>query len=286
MKYSEFIEKKRHGTPNFPIEYYRLDKRHPRYVMALHWHKEYELIRVIGGCLTVYLNSTKHTLNEGDCLFVEGGRLKRGEPHHCVYECLVFDAAALNEKIGKSGKNLFSDLNGSDIQYTNFIPSSDDAIQPTIAALFETAKNADRFYEIKTVGLLYLLFYELYRGGYIFHSKTPSSDKGMQTVISLLQWIDEHYAERITLQEISRVVGLSEKYICRIFKEYTSKTIMDYLNERRIENACLEMSDKSITESAFNCGFNDLSYFCRTFKRYKNTTPSQYKKQLAKKEGA
>ena len=128
-----------------------------------------------------------------------------------------------------------------------------------------------------------MLFYELYRSGHIFKSSGVAVDKSMQTVMTLLKWIDKHYSERITLSEIAEAVGLSEKYVCRIFKEYTSKTIMDYVNEIRIERACVEIGAKSITEAAFNCGFNDLSYFCKTFKKYKNTTPSQYKKDVLKR---
>ena len=282
MKYSEFIEKKQHGTPAFPVEYYYLDKSHPRYVMDLHWHKEYEIIKVRSGSLTVYLNSTKYILNSGDCLFIEGGCLKRGYPHNCVYECLVFDVSALNGRLGNSEEKFFLDLNGTDIMFKNFISNENTEILSTVNELFETTSSAGKYYEIKTVGLLYMLFYELYLSGYIFKSSGVSVDKSMQTVILLLKWIDEHYSERITLAEISEVVGLSEKYICRIFKEYTSKTIIDYVNERRIEKACVEITAKSITEIAFNCGFNDLSYFCKMFKKYKNTTPSQYKKDILK----
>ena len=172
-------------------------------------------------------------------------------------------------------------LNGADTKYVNFIHFDDYEVQLTIDEIFETMQKADDFYEIKTVGQLYILFYKLYRGGYIFKSSSSCTDKGMQVIVSLLKWIDDHYRERITLVDISMVVGLSEKYICRIFKKYTSKTTMDYVNERRIESACSEMSTKSITESVFNCGFNVLSYFCRTFKKYKSTTPSQYKKHLS-----
>ena len=283
MKYSELIEKKQHGTPNFPIEYYRIDKSHPRYVMPLHWHKEYEIVKVISGCRTVYLNNTKYELQSGDCLFIEGGCLKRGYPHNCIYDCLVFDISLLNVKFGNHADNLFFDLKGTTTQYVNLISKNDTQIHSAVDNLLEITKNCGDFYEIKTVGLLYILFYELYRSGYIYNSPNTSPDKTMQTIISLLKWIDEHVSDRITLSEISEAISLSEKYICRIFKEYTSKTVMDYVNERRIEKACAEMTSKSITEAAFNSGFNDLSYFCKTFKKYKNTTPSKYKKLIHKK---
>ena len=62
--------------------------------------------------------------------------------------------------------------------------------------------------------------------------------------------------------------------------EMTHQTPMDYLNRQRIERACYEISttDDSITDIAYRNGFNDLSYFIRTFKKYKGTTPGKYKK--------
>jgi len=97
-------------------------------------------------------------------------------------------------------------------------------------------------------------------------------------IIRLIDWIEKNYAEKINLDNLSRISGFSKKYLCKVFKEYTSKTLINYINELRIENACHEMTikRKSVTDSAFVSGFNDLSYFCRTFKKYKNMTPREY----------
>ena len=56
MKNSEFLEKKQHGTPEFPIQYYFVKSGHPQYVMPPHWHKEFEIIRVLSGDFRVFLN--------------------------------------------------------------------------------------------------------------------------------------------------------------------------------------------------------------------------------------
>lgn len=61
----------------------------------------------------------------------------------------------------------------------------------------------------------------------------------------------------------------------------THKSPMNYLNFYRIERACFQLlnSDASIIEIAMNCGFNDLSYFIKTFRKYKGITPAKYRKQ-------
>ena len=77
---------------------------------------------------------------------------------------------------------------------------------------------------------------------------------------------------------MSSSVNMSPKYFCRFFQEMTHRTPVDYLNYYRIERACYQLltTDQSITEVAYNSGFNDLSYFIKTFKKYKGTTPKKY----------
>ena len=99
---------------------------------------------------------------------------------------------------------------------------------------------------------------------------------------SLTVTLDEkNYANPITLQELSASVSMSPKYFCRFFSEMTHQTPVDYLNRQRIEEACLQLAatDDSITEIAYRNGFNDLSYFIRTFKKYKGMTPGKYKRR-------
>ena len=80
---------------------------------------------------------------------------------------------------------------------------------------------------------------------------------------------------------MARVGNLNEKYLCRLFKNYTSMTPIEYINSLRIENACHLMihSNFSVTDAALESGFNDSSYFTKLFKRHKGITPSEYKKR-------
>ena len=101
----------------------------------------------------------------------------------------------------------------------------------------------------------------------------------------LLDFIDTHYNEQITLSTLAKEVNVNEKYLCRLFYAYTSKTPITYVNELRVENACHDMKFKgaSVTEAGMNNGFNDLSYFSKVFKSFKSITPAQYKKEYCKK---
>lgn len=102
-------------------------------------------------------------------------------------------------------------------------------------------------------------------------------------LLKLLDWIDEHYAEEITLANVSKYCGYNKNYFCKRFKELTDETFIDFLNTVRISKACNLLSEgKSIQSACFDCGFNNISYFIKTFKKILNITPSAYKNSGAK----
>ena len=94
----------------------------------------------------------------------------------------------------------------------------------------------------------------------------------------LVEYIDSNYGQTITLNELSRIAGMSPKYFCSYFHSIIHRTPIDYLNYYRIERACSELStsDLTLAEVAYRCGFSDVSYFIKTFKRYKGITPHRY----------
>lgn len=288
MRHIDYIEKKRHGSLNFPIEYYYLDASKPQYVMQPHWHKEFEIIRVLKGCFTVHLNNTMYTLKSGDILLVEGGCLHTGEPQNSVYECLVFDPAMLKRQQSDAAEKYISPIIHSQVSVKNAVDQNDTQIRHTVAMLFEAMRKQAPCYELEIYSILFSLFAQLYTQKYITPSVKSAHSRQTQTIIALIDWLEKNFAEPVSLQKLSALSGLSAKYLCRIFKEYTSKTLVQYVNELRIENACYEMSikEKTVTAASYDSGFNDLSYFCKIFKQYKGVTPKEYKNQssLAKED--
>lgn len=102
-------------------------------------------------------------------------------------------------------------------------------------------------------------------------------------LIKILNYLNRHYLQPITLQEVSKLFGMNSTAFCRYFKEKTSKTFIEYIQELRIGYACqlLTQHKISIKEVAFESGFNHLSYFNRAFKHIKGITPSAYIQQIS-----
>lgn len=102
------------------------------------------------------------------------------------------------------------------------------------------------------------------------------------TLHKMIGYIQSHYKEQISLEDIAGAGIVSRSQCCRIFKEIMNKTPNDYLVEYRINKSIdlLADSNKKITDVAYYCGFNGSSYFSETFKKVMGVTPRQYRKRL------
>ena len=92
-------------------------------------------------------------------------------------------------------------------------------------------------------------------------------------------YIQTHYAESLTLETVCRYSGLSKTYFCGLFKLMTKKTFVEYLLDIRTQHAMalLENTEYSITEISNMTGFNDSTYFSRTFRRLVGMSPRSYR---------
>lgn len=278
MHYLDYNEQTQHGTEDFPLAYYYVDERHSRYNMPFHWHREMELIRVLKGSLCLYLDEEEVLAQAGDVILIEEGVLHGGTPEHCVYECLVFDLAPLFMH-NHVCRQYIRQVSKHQLRLNNHFTASDRSLVRVAGHLFRSVRSRLPGSELITMGSLYELF------GILFQkqlyqpagSAAPSSKK-MQLLKPVLEHIDEFYASDITLEDLSKIAGMSPKYFCRYFQAVIHRTPMDYLNYYRIERACFLFSTQelSVTDAAYRCGFNDSSYFIRTFKKYKGITPKQY----------
>ncbi len=94
----------------------------------------------------------------------------------------------------------------------------------------------------------------------------------------IFQFVNEHYSEKISIENLAKHIGLTQNSFCRFFKKMTQKTFVQFVNEFRVGKA-VEIFNKnqiSISEVMYRCGFNDPSYFTKQFKKYQGTTPSNY----------
>lgn len=112
---------------------------------------------------------------------------------------------------------------------------------------------------------------------------TPVTGGENETRINkVCRYVHRNVDRKIGLEEVSRLVGLSEPAFCKFFKRATGKTFSDYVNDIRISRACnlLTGSDQPVGVIAYSCGFENMAYFNRVFLRKKSINPKAFRERF------
>ncbi len=116
-----------------------------------------------------------------------------------------------------------------------------------------------------------------------FVSKRAYTDNEGRRMAKVFQVVMNEFNRDFSLKEVADLTNMTPNAFCRYFKQRTNKTFFQFLIEVRIENACRLLSresDITISETAYQSGFKNLSNFNRKFKEIKGTTPSEYRKSI------
>lgn len=161
---------------------------------------------------------------------------------------------------------------------------------PRAFALYETRElerlfremheviNSDRFYgAYRASGILYSFLIELNR---LINMQNSTHATVSLPLIRAVDYINAHYREKITLDDLSEAVGVSKQYICKLFREEMSVRPMEYINKKRIQAAIemLRTTYKSIDEIAAELGFCSTSYFEKMFKRFERVPAGRFRR--------
>lgn len=274
-----YNELKQRGTDELPMELYKIDINHPKYEMAYHWHSEFEIIRIISGTLKIRLNRREFDAKSGDVVFVNSETVHGAMPDNCVYDCIVLSNELLSTKDTLCG-GFITDLLDHVIVVNDHFRDNDGDIITAVNNLFDIMRRDGCYFE--AIGALYSVFgtimrEKLYESSSTFANGDAARNAKLKKVLSFMR---KNYSSQLTLEQIADIAGMSPKYFCYFFKEMTQKSPISYLNSYRIERATgkLLSTDMNVTDIAYGCGFNDLSYFIKTFKDVKGITPNNFRK--------
>ena len=132
-------------------------------------------------------------------------------------------------------------------------------------------------FEIKS--RLLLFFKRVLQSGFILENNTSGRNTTEKEMISYIQ---QNFTRKISLKEFGNQFHLSEKYISRYFKEHFHITISQYINHLRMEHArqLLQETTLPVTEVAMRCGYENVSYFIRSFKKMYGNPPLKYRNEI------
>lgn len=273
-----------HRTVVIPLACYETkiaDNIHGK--IPLHWHEEFQFILTLKGEALVQVNEEKLAVKEGDCLFINSGCLHSAQDisGDCVYLCLNVSPHFLLPQ------ELFSSYVSPYISATNLsylvLDSSKiwgKSILDSILKIRDLINQSSPFYEVDIACLLACIWQQLIKNGFRLEYTRTEGEKHRR-MKEMLNWIHEHYAEKVTLSDIAKAGRLSKSECCRYFKKILKTTPIHYLTQHRLQKSLplLQEPDSNVTEVAYKVGFNSSSYFIEKFRKTMNMTPLAYKKK-------
>lgn len=112
--------------------------------------------------------------------------------------------------------------------------------------------------------------------------KSYSRKQYSPLVRSVLNYVDFHYQEELTLSWFAEKYSVSKNYLSSLFHKETDLTLTDYVNSTRVRHSLLLLNTTSLSiqDIAEKCGFSDANYYTRSFKKYQGITPSKYRQSI------
>lgn len=258
-----------------PIAVARTTSETNRGMKSFHYHNGFELYYLIKGTRNYVVNDEYYSLIKGDMVLIKPGILHKasGGAYDRIlinftpnYLNTYFSQKAISVLLKCFDKEFFT----IPFEHRNKVVS----LFEKISVLLDEGKEELTFvYVTELLNLLCEITNQL-----------PESEKKRMDDESLIEkilhYINKSYTDIENISQISEKFFITKQHLCRIFKNATNTSVIEYLNRVKIKKACslLEESGKSILEISLLCGFNSSGYFCKVFKKYMNLTPAEYRK--------
>lgn len=250
-------------------------------------HVEYEIYYFHSGTCTYLIGNRIYALRPGDLIIMDGMTLHRPNPDPAVEYCrthVTFDPQyVLNLQAQPDMLDLlrpFRKLSNSRINVNQIRRST---IEPLLGEMELLYKNRNPINRQRMLITFLKLLVEVYE-----EFQNLSMDEGQSTgkrrvVEQVIEAIENQYFEDISPELIAETLHLNKFYISHTFKELTGVTIMDYVMNRRVNQARFLFvidNELSVTEISYRVGFKHPAHFSRVFKDKIGRTPEQYRKYV------
>ncbi|UPK42015.1 AraC family transcriptional regulator [Paenibacillus pabuli] len=283
-----------HRTVTLPVACYETTiVCHVHGHIPLHWHDELQFVLVVQGEALFHVNDQKIIVAQGDGLFINSGCMhmaeEQGEYENCIYLCLnVSPHFVVPSELYL--KYVYPYISATNFPYVQIKGEISWGAQ-VLGAIRHVKKDLDEqppFYEMNVASSLLTIWKHLITGGSALEYD-PSEIIRSRRMKEMLEWIHRHFAQPIKLEDIARAGQLSRSETCRYFTQMLNSTPMQYVIDYRLQKSVelLQLMERSITEIAYEVGFNSTSYFIHQFRKNKQITPLKFRRQmeLRNKEG-
>ena len=285
-------EMKKHGTERFPFQYYQEHFNWNRLeTVEWHWHSELEFVEILQGAIECHIGEEIIELREGDTFFINSGVIHKYQaPKVCrEKQCMFSDILFLPEIIAPNSSLIYEKyirpivLYGKPFLVMRQTQAWEESVQNLYHHIVNVCLAEEELTELRIqAGILELwtrLFHYLYR-----EESEQQENKNILAQARLrkmMQFIWDHFHEKITLDDIAASANISKSAALRCFRSGMQTSPVGYLNDFRLNRAkeLLLTSHSTVSEIAVSVGFDNVGYFDRVFRRTFGLTPKQFAKQ-------
>ena len=241
------------------------------FTFPIHWHSFYEFELVVSGEGTQVINGIEYPYSFGNAFLLGPADFHKRTVTESAQIWIVKIPIWLMPIIFADG---FSQGHLPAVAHLN-----NQEISTCIELLKLLKKHSDNFdsFDISlTDSILKTLFL------YIFSFKKRTREFGNKDRVSIIyNYLQEHFSEAISLEDLAQKFNLSDKYLCSYFKKHTGRTIINTLREMRMFHAShmTIASNETIQQIGLKCGYNSLSFFLRDFRKKFGMTPTDMRKK-------
>ena len=275
----------KHEDTKFPFSMYKASGD-GRIINTRSHATSMEIVEVTSGAVTVQIGTELIAAAEGDFLYIPPTMAFRVDAasEYANVRGMLFDMSIIEENLENFDSEVFYMFY---VQSRNKITvfGNEHPIHSTLKRFMQESYDEytekEVCYKLPIRANIYQMMTALLR--YYCGSKNELDRMIYHNVLRLrpvISYIDEHFREKIYIEELSAMINVSPDYFTKMFKESIGKTPIDYINGMRVNSAMdlLCTTDMSMTEIADSIGFCNPNYFHKIFKQYMMTSPLAYKK--------
>ena len=274
-----------HGNHLFPIASYADNITEES--VPWHWHDELEAGIIISGTVIIATNLGSYELHAGEGFYLGPGVMHSVEPSNIAKEECLLHSIVFNPMIVSGNlESIFHEkyvkplLENPFYEFLALRAEKDKELLSYINTAWQLNTLEPAGFEIE---VRYTLSCMLNALGHITHTECKESDRNFRGAVrikSMVSYIQHHFHEDINLKDIASSANISESEVLREFNTFIGITPIKYLIQYRIQIAAtlLTTTNIKIAEICNKCGFTDVSYFTKVFRKLKGMPPAKYRK--------
>lgn len=279
-------ETKIHGTTDFPYTVYH--GKIPDFIHSypLHWHDEAEIIYISKGCMKITVWSNTYYAKEGDIIILMPHMIHSIEQmndNYAEYFNIIFHFSILEKtEDGICYEKYLKPFLTNEKSVNCYEPKGSRlnlSLTPFLISLIENRRESYTTCEYLVKANLFLIMHYLNQNCIDTDKNNILLQTNYDKIKTALYHVQNSYAKNISIKTAANLCGFSESHFMKVFKELTGMSFNAYLVSYRLEIAAKQLieTDQKIIDIAANCGFNNHSYFTRTFQKKYGLTPAKYR---------